>query len=314
MKRNLFALSTAAFLYVAAAAPASGAFWSGLPDTGGGWRNPTWFGWINTSGNPWIYHQQHGWMLPLGENAAVGLWFWTTDQGWLWTSSRAYPWLYKPAELTWICYQRGSRPRWFYHNRMAAWYSPDTGRNNTGYTVLFQDAFNSFSSGRWSSTGTPELDRSTGFPHAPSLDPKGRITAFSSSWPAAGGLQIGFRLNLGDQTHAGYITAYINDDSNGIFNATLKVYGSAWSGGPAVSYKMTSPAGPSLSHTENLTAAYIRRRFMDFMFTVHPDGTFDWSRDGVRIQSGPVPLTTEKLRLWIEGGGYVDDVIVRKPR
>jgi len=98
---------------------------SGESDLGGGWKWTNWFGYYNTSNEPWIYHQQHGWLYPFdSDNSAV--FFWYNDmQQFVWTNPATYPNLYRfGANATWLWYLKDSaNPRWFYNWTAGAWES-----------------------------------------------------------------------------------------------------------------------------------------------------------------------------------------------
>ncbi|MFC1452368.1 alpha/beta hydrolase-fold protein [Verrucomicrobiota bacterium] len=97
--------------------------WCEAVDLGGGWRWLAWFGTFNVDSDPWVFHNEHGWMYRAGESAA-NLWFWTADMGWLWTSDTAYPFLYRNQDGAWLWYLRDTDdPRWFYNFATQAWES-----------------------------------------------------------------------------------------------------------------------------------------------------------------------------------------------
>jgi hypothetical protein len=95
---------------------------SGYQDVGNGWRHLAWFGTYNVNYAPWIYHQQHRWLYPVGDTAA-DMWFYSLDgMGWLWTCSTVYPWLYSLNQGTWLYYLKGTAaPRWFFNWNQQQW-------------------------------------------------------------------------------------------------------------------------------------------------------------------------------------------------
>lgn len=103
--------------------PVAGYLWAGAVDLGGGWKWLNWFGYFNTNADPWIRHQQHGWMHVTGTQAC-GLWLWTADMGYLWTTATLYPTLYRAHDGAWLWYSRDSvNPRWFYNFQTQSWES-----------------------------------------------------------------------------------------------------------------------------------------------------------------------------------------------
>jgi hypothetical protein len=101
--------------------PQAGNIWAGAVDLGNGWKWLNWFGYFNTNADPWIRHQQHGWMYVTG-TPACGLWLWTADMGYLWTTATLYPSLYRAYDGAWLWYSRDSvNPRSFYNFQTQAW-------------------------------------------------------------------------------------------------------------------------------------------------------------------------------------------------
>lgn len=62
-----------------------------------------WFAQYNTEHYPWIYHEEHGWML-VAKADAYQIWLWDACVGWLWTTPDAYPALFNNLS-GWVGYQ-----------------------------------------------------------------------------------------------------------------------------------------------------------------------------------------------------------------
>ena len=99
--------------------------WPSAVDLGNGWKSSEWFGSFRLSDDPWIFHNEHGWLyIENGGNS--GIWLFSEELGWLYTSKSFYPNLYWYAENTWLWYQRGSTaPRIFFNFRTEQFESYD---------------------------------------------------------------------------------------------------------------------------------------------------------------------------------------------
>ncbi len=95
--------------------------WPGAIDLGDGWKDSGWFGFLNGTHDPWIFHSDHGWMYALiGEGE--GVWFYTEELGWLWTSPSQYPNLFWQNEATWLWFLRdSSSTRQFFNYTNGLW-------------------------------------------------------------------------------------------------------------------------------------------------------------------------------------------------
>ena len=95
----------------------STAFWhSDAVDLGDNWRYNDWLGYFNISTDPWIYHNEHGWLYVFPSVTDTdSVYFWDNSmQSVLWTSKSIYPSIYRFTDSKWIWYQEGSKnPRWF---------------------------------------------------------------------------------------------------------------------------------------------------------------------------------------------------------
>lgn len=85
---------------------------------GNGWEYSKWFGYVNASHFPWLYHTTLGWLWPY-QTGTGDMWFydpqWNGTGGWWWTSSTTFPWIYSETEGTWLYYDTKSTrsKRWF---------------------------------------------------------------------------------------------------------------------------------------------------------------------------------------------------------
>jgi hypothetical protein len=98
--------------------------WQDATDVGNGWKWLDWFGYFNTNSNPWIYHQQHGWLYTFGTSTA-NLIFWDPNMNaFWWTSHAQYPFIYGFSDGAWLFYEVGSsNPRRFYNLSTGKWES-----------------------------------------------------------------------------------------------------------------------------------------------------------------------------------------------
>ena len=86
-----------------------------------GWDFVPWLGAVNGWFPPWIYHDCHGWMWPVGTSCA-SLWLYTLDMQWLWTGDAFYPHMYRLTDNAWLFYAVGtSNPRWFFNYSTSQW-------------------------------------------------------------------------------------------------------------------------------------------------------------------------------------------------
>ena len=95
-------------------------WYSEASELGGDWYWLDWFGYFNSSQDPWLYHNEHGWLYlfpSVTDTDSVYMWD-NSMQSILWTSQAVYPSMYRFSDSTWIWYQKGSsNPRWF--NKLA---------------------------------------------------------------------------------------------------------------------------------------------------------------------------------------------------
>jgi len=92
----------------------SPSWWEGAVDLGGGWRWFSWLGYFNVNTDPWIYHQQLGWMSATGTTSSLYLYSQKMGGKWLWTSSTQFPYMYRFDPTSWLWYQRWTtNPCWF---------------------------------------------------------------------------------------------------------------------------------------------------------------------------------------------------------
>ncbi|MFC1452195.1 hypothetical protein ACFLSJ_02475 [Verrucomicrobiota bacterium] len=101
--------------------PDRSGLWINAADVGEGWRWLPWFGYFNVITDPWIYHQQHGWMYAVGTTTA-SIWFYADDMGWLWSTHGSYPYMYRSQDQAWLWYLKDTaHPRWFLNLTTGQW-------------------------------------------------------------------------------------------------------------------------------------------------------------------------------------------------
>ena len=97
--------------------------YAGAMDLGGDWKSLDWLGVYNPHASGYIYHLNHGWLYPQGNNA-TSVWFHGNDLGWFWTSSTLYPFLHRSNPSAWMWYQKNStNPRLFFDFSLQSWQS-----------------------------------------------------------------------------------------------------------------------------------------------------------------------------------------------
>lgn len=93
---------------------------SGLVDSGDGWRLSPWFGWINTAGAPLHLHAELGWIFIPADSVEERLFYYDLQQGWLFTSRDLYPNIFSFPEASWLRHLPGSNG-WFWHSGDEQW-------------------------------------------------------------------------------------------------------------------------------------------------------------------------------------------------
>lgn len=68
-----------------------------------GWKRSDWFGWFNTSHEPWIFHTEHGWISfkTMGQGD-THFWYYDSMLGWVWTNASLYPVMYEETRGAWL--------------------------------------------------------------------------------------------------------------------------------------------------------------------------------------------------------------------
>jgi hypothetical protein len=76
-------------------------------DLGEGWKWIDFFGSYQTDQQPWIFHEQNGWMY-LGEgNLNTGQYFLDTTLAWIWTNRHIYPRVFSVDRNSWLLIEEG---------------------------------------------------------------------------------------------------------------------------------------------------------------------------------------------------------------
>jgi hypothetical protein len=88
-----------------------GAWWSDMPETGGGWRGSGWFGEFRKfEQTDWVYHAKLGWVFVVPHEER-GLWLWHRELGWLWTQEGTWPHLWRNEVSAWIYFLKSHEGR-----------------------------------------------------------------------------------------------------------------------------------------------------------------------------------------------------------
>lgn len=66
------------------------------------WFISPWYGSFYQSDSIWVFHENHGWIYPVGKGAYDNWIFFNSKRKWLWTSKHAYPWHFNVTENVWI--------------------------------------------------------------------------------------------------------------------------------------------------------------------------------------------------------------------
>jgi len=100
-------------------------WWAGATDLGGGWKYLPWLGYFNTSFDPWIFHQEHGFLYPFPDSTGSGVYFYDSGMGrFWWTTDSLYPNVYRfgAGDGGWLWYLRDSvAPRQFFNFTAGSW-------------------------------------------------------------------------------------------------------------------------------------------------------------------------------------------------
>lgn len=88
-----------------------------------GLKQIPWFGEVDDTRFPWIYHERLGW-LKASSNASLGAWHYDLELGWLWIQPDLYPYLYAAARFSWLYFFEGFSGRWFFDTGNGEWLGP----------------------------------------------------------------------------------------------------------------------------------------------------------------------------------------------
>lgn len=68
-----------------------------------GWLRSDWFGWFNPDFEPWVFHNEQGWLrLNTTGQSENSLWYYDPSFGWIWTQSHVYPYLFDASGNRWL--------------------------------------------------------------------------------------------------------------------------------------------------------------------------------------------------------------------
>jgi hypothetical protein len=91
---------------------------------GGGWYWSEWFGFYSANFSPWLYHNEHGWIYPFGQDPGSVVFYDSGMGTFWWTSEALYSFLYRFGDDSWMWYEEGStNPRWLLNLRTGSWES-----------------------------------------------------------------------------------------------------------------------------------------------------------------------------------------------
>ena len=90
---------------------------------GNGWYKSNWLGSYLTTQNPWIYHQQLGWLF-FTYIDDQGYWFWdSTMKDWLWTDTVFFPWTFSYTNSSWYYFNLHTEKVKFFDHNLQKWKS-----------------------------------------------------------------------------------------------------------------------------------------------------------------------------------------------
>jgi CubicO group peptidase (beta-lactamase class C family) len=86
------------------------------------WVSSDWFGSFYSTGSPWIYHSQLGWLYVYPDNAQ-GYWFWdAVYSNWWWSNPDEFPYFTEQAESQkWKYFDLGQNPTRVYDFESNEW-------------------------------------------------------------------------------------------------------------------------------------------------------------------------------------------------
>lgn len=85
-----------------------------------GLKQIPWFGQVDDTRFPWIYHERLGWPKA-ASNASQGAWHYEFTLGWIWIQPDIYPYLYAAARSSWLYFFEGFSGRWFFDTLNGEW-------------------------------------------------------------------------------------------------------------------------------------------------------------------------------------------------
>jgi len=99
-----------------------GAWWSDMPETGGGWRVSGWFGEFRKfEQTQWVYHAKLGWVF-VSADEERGLWLWHGELGWLWTQKGTWPHLWRNEVSAWVYFLKNHEGRLVFYDYATSGY------------------------------------------------------------------------------------------------------------------------------------------------------------------------------------------------
>ena len=198
------------------------------------------------------------------------------------------------------------------------------GGGGGGNTTLFEDNFTSTSlTNNWSptglnATGTVAHDPTAGYFGLGSMKMGGnsRAHAIASSFSVANGLRIYVAAKIpyytrSDGSVSNALVIEIESAKLGTGNANVRIWRSDCSSIAPTrivyyiqtsSFEVPNNAGDTLGY-EEFSCGWEPDEFTVFKFIVHPDGSSEWQRDGLRKLSFGSHFGTGEVKLNLHGGG-----------
>ncbi len=102
-----------------------------------GWRESAWFGAFQAEHLPWIYHEDHGWLMLGGDSSVEVLYFYDPVMGWVYTNRETYPKVYSFTRSSWLLFHEESSEtaRRYYDYSPESWLDYPTEVESIPFTV-----------------------------------------------------------------------------------------------------------------------------------------------------------------------------------
>ncbi len=102
-----------------------------------GWKESPWLGFFFDTFDPWLFHNEHGWVFSQATNNDSSANLFDRTLGWYWTNGDTYPTIYSFDRSTWMFYALGTtEPRKFFDYAIGEWISLEFEQSQFSYDVF----------------------------------------------------------------------------------------------------------------------------------------------------------------------------------